>query len=66
MPSSIIACAQHGGGGGAVASFLAGARRHLAQHRRAHVLEAIFQLDRPRHQHAGVDDLRRAEVALEG
>jgi hypothetical protein len=56
---------EHGGGGGAVAGLLAGARGHFAQHLRAHVLEAILQLDRLGHQHAGVDDLRRTVVAVE-
>ena len=56
---------QHGGGGGAVAGHLAGARGDLAQQLRAHVLEAVLELDRLGHQHARVDDLRRAEVALE-
>ena len=56
---------QHGGGGGAVAGHLAGARGHLAQQLRAHVLEPVFQLDRLGHQHAGIHDLRRAEVALQ-
>jgi hypothetical protein len=56
---------QHRRRGGPVTCHLAGARRHLAQKLRAHVLERVRQFDRLGHQHAGVDDLRCAEVALQ-
>jgi hypothetical protein len=56
---------QNGRGGRAVARHLAGARGNLAQQLRADVLEAVLELDRLGHQDARIDDLRRAEVALE-
>ena len=56
---------QYRGGGGAVASQLAGAGCYLAQQLGTHVLEGIGQVHGPRHHHARVDDLRRPELALD-
>ncbi len=65
QPLPYHAVRQHRRGGGAVARHFTGARRDLAQQLGTHVLEAVLQLDRSGHHHAGVDDLGRAELALE-
>ena len=56
---------QHGGGGGAVAGFLAGARGYLAQHLRAHVLELVLEFDLFGDRNAVLGDAGRAEALLD-
>src|SRR5581483_5730697 len=47
---------QHGGGGGAVASYVVGLRGHFAQQLGAHVLEGIVDLDFLGDGHAVIGD----------
>src|SRR5690606_8491783 len=56
---------QHGGGGGAVASDVAGLGGHLARHLGANVLEAVLELDLLGDGHAVLGDRRRAEALLD-
>jgi hypothetical protein len=50
---------------GAVTSHVAGLRRDLAHHLRAHVLETVLELDLLRDRHAVLGDRRRAEALLD-
>ena len=56
---------QDGGGGGAVAGLVIGARRNLADHLRAHVLELVLKLDLFGDGDAVLGDARRAEGLVE-
>ncbi|MCC2664390.1 MAG: hypothetical protein K0S35_2312 [Geminicoccaceae bacterium] len=56
---------EHGRGGGAVTGLVGGLARDLAQHLRAHVLEAVGELDLLGDGHPVLGDPRRAERLLE-
>src|SRR6188768_4521600 len=56
---------EHGGGGGAVASFVRGVGSDFLHHLRAHVLELVLELDFLRDRHAVLGDGGGAEALLE-
>ena len=56
---------QHCRGGGAIASDVAGLRRHFAQHLRAHVLELVFELDLLGDRDSVLGDARGAVALVE-
>ena len=64
-PSRMIACGEHGRGGGAVAGNVVGLRGDLAHHLRAHVLELVFELDLLGDGDAVLGDARRAVGLVE-
>ena len=64
-PSRTIAWAEHGRGGGAVASLVGGAGSNLAHHLRAHVLELVGKLDLLGDGHAVLGDAGSTERLLD-